>query len=284
MAYANDNHEPISGKAAAAWPAMTRAKREGEQEFAALLRRFARLYEVAHTDPDAIASPAGRYKEDGELALGDSVDEVAPNEDGSPADSGYQMDFTVEYGPTPEKLAETTHAGAYSMITRNIATAGVRNDYFRIMHAFLNGKAAKDPARVLSHSWAEYRGKDGKWYRVEETLDRPRGPRRDDSDELLKWCHTIHPSGNTGATHTDCAAEERLDARQQLDRLRHKIGNDAYGVLRMIAVDRSTAQAVGEARGQIHKRASALGATLIWEALQAANDNWAAALTPEKAA
>ncbi len=284
MAYANDNVAPVSGKAAAAWPAMTRAKKEGEEEFAALLRRFGRLYEVAHTDPDAIESPAGRYEDDGELALGDLVDEVAPNDDGSPADSGYQMDFTVEYGPTPEKLCETTHAGAYSMITRNIGTAGLRHEDFRVRHAFLNQKADDDPARVLSHSWAEYRGKDGNWHRIYETLDRPRGPARDDRDGLLKWCHTIHPSGKDGAAQRACPAEERLDAQQQLERLRQRIGGDAYNILKMIAVDRSTAQAVGETRGQTHKRASALGTTLIWEALQAANDNWEAALKPEKAA
>lgn len=273
MAYANDNDTHISGKETHSWPALTRAISKDEFEFADVLRRFSRLYEIANTEPGAIASAAGFYKGDGELALADLVDEVPSDEDGEAAHNGYQADWCVEYGPSADRLYEIACAGAFTTIAPNGKPGGQRNPNFRIRHVFRNQKVDGEITRTF-HSWAESRGKTGKWYRLRgETLDRPRGPDRKDDDSLA-WTHTVHPSGKTGATYFSCPAEERLDAKQQLDRLRAAIGESAYEVLRMAAVERSTAQKVGEMRGRRHKRASALGTTLIKEALNAANDNW----------
>lgn len=241
---------------------------------AAVLMRFARLYELAHKPADAVSSAAGKYKSDGELALADLVDEVPPDKNGEAAHTGYQTDYCVEYGPTPDSLYKIAYAGAFTTIAQNGKPGSERHPNFRIRHSFRNQKVDGEITRTF-RSWAETRGSDGKWYRIRETLDRPRGPDRGrDDDDFLTWTHTICPRGNAGSVAFTCAAEERLDARQQLDTLRGKIGAEAFEVLRMAAAERNTARQIGEGRGTAHKRASALGGELLEQAIAAANDSW----------
>jgi hypothetical protein len=273
MHFDNDNIvAPVSGKAARAWPALARAIKEGDIDSVKTLRLFECLYEIANTDPDAIASPAGRFKEDGDLELAGLTDEAHHDEDGESEHNGYQTDYTNEYGPTPEALVEMTRAGCYSMITRNFKTAGVANDKFRIRRIYQNQKVDGEVTRTF-YSWAEYKGSDGRWYRAVETLKRPRGPDRDDDDSLT-WTHTAHPSGKTGWRRFELPAEERLNARQELDQLRDDVGDEAFEIWRTAAVEKSTRKAIGESRGKTYGRASALGSELLKQAGDAVNRNW----------
>jgi hypothetical protein len=274
MAHANDNMiAPISGKKSHQWPAMARAIKDRDLGHANMLRLFETAWHLANTPPDAVASVTGKYEELAAAGIANIGDEAPEPEAGEASDAGCQIDFCVEYGKTPEALYELTKFYAYTNLLPDGRKGAEHNPNFRIRHASYNAETDGEITETF-HSWAEYRSpKDGKWYRLEESLKRPRGKARDNNDALT-WTHTVHPSGNGGATYFECVSEERLNARQQLEWLRREIGDVAFEHLRLAAIEKSTAKPLGEAHGEKHKPASALGTKLIKDALTAANDNW----------
>jgi hypothetical protein len=251
--HANDNNPP-SGKAARAWPAMTTAIRSGDVATARVLARFARLYETAYADPSALPSPAGRF-EDSDLSLAElDAEPDDPKDDGSESQNkGYDIDRHLDCGPSPKMLARLDPADC------------------RIVRANLSTVYDGETFRSFE-SWLEIRDAKGTWHRVKERLRSAKGPSRP-KGYALAWTRRVHPSGKVGATSIPRAAEDRLIARDLLDELRATIGEGRFEALRMAAVERSTAQRIGELHGKTHKRASAFGGQLIREAAAVANDN-----------
>ncbi|MEI9914893.1 MAG: hypothetical protein WDN29_02750 [Methylovirgula sp.] len=244
MAYANDNPAPISGKAARQWPAMTRAISQERSDMALVLARFARLYELAHRPADAVPSVSGTITHDTvDAAL---LGEVEQSEEGRPAElpQGFSIYHYVDFGPSPDFLA------------------ALSKEDFRIQRQTI--ETTHDGERHVSTiAWAEYRDEKGRWRRIKERYRAAR--RRKETANPLREGNSLNPP---------LAVEERLNARQELALLRRKIGDEAFEVLRLAAVERSTAQRIGETRGARHKPASALGGKLLDEAISAANDNW----------
>lgn len=249
MVHANDNDKAISGKAAHAWPAMTRAKREDRSDMAIVLHRFAKLYETAHKPAEAIPSVSGTITRDAiDAALLGDIDLVEDCQQQSELPDGFGIDRYVDFGPSPEKLAKLT------------------TDDFRVTNIWRDQIVDGEITRTF-RSFAEYRDK-GRWYRYNDRFRKAR-----------RRTKTANPLREGRSIEASMPAEERLCAIQELESLRKQIGDEAFEVLQMAAVDRSTAQRIGEARGKKYKPASALGGKLLEEAINAANDNWKLAET-----
>jgi hypothetical protein len=245
MKPANDNPAPISGKAARQWPAMTRAISQERSDMALVLAKFARLYELAHRPADAVPSVSGTITHDtvdatllGDIPIGEE------GERASELPRGFSIDHYVDYGPSADFLA------------------ALREDDFRIHRSTIE-TTHDGETHVSTIAWAEYRDEKGRWRRIKERYRAAR--RRKETANPLREGNSLNPP---------LAAEERLNALQELALLRRKIGDEAFEVLRLAAVERSTAQLIGETRGAKHKPASALGGKLLEAAVDAANDNW----------
>jgi hypothetical protein len=282
--FANDNNAQISGAKAHSWPAMRLNAGDGCEQNRAVLMLLSDLFELAAEPHDNVSSPAGRLKGDGELGLSALIDEVSDNDDGTPGNSGFGIDCCMREGTDLEALVKAGKFSTYVKEMPNGKKGGERTANFRIVHAWettlINGKVVP----VKFTSWGEYKTKrrvEGKieevWRRVcGERFTDPRGPDPKREKDYKASPHAIYPSGNAGATHVPYAADDPVDARRVLERLRARIGDEALAILRMAVVERSTARAIGEAMGKKYNAASALGTALIRKAMQAANDNLAA--------
>ncbi len=292
--FANDNNPQITGAKAHSWPAMRLNAGEGCEQKRFVLLRLARLFELAAMPDGDVPSVAGMYKLEAASEIASLLDEVTANDDGSPGDPGYGVDFCMREGTD---LVALVRAGAFkssSTVLPNGKKGGGAE--FQIIHVWENQLIDGKLVPIKFTSYAEYRLKcewhrvqgerrrvKGKWRRVRgERFYAPRGPDRDDDEHDLS-ATAVHPSGDVGATCHVSALEERLGAKHQLERLRRVIGEDAFEVLRLAVVNRRTARQIGEAMGKKYNAASALGTKLIADALDAANDNWPMALTPKMA-
>ena len=133
MVYANDNVAPISGKAAAAWPAMTTAIRNGDELAERTLWRLSRLFELSYGDPSSIPSPAGSYGEGGKLA----IDETP--EDSEPAKPVGDVDTRLRDGTGIDWLVRAGSFGAHTAIAAPGKAGGERTPNFRIRHVPIKG-------------------------------------------------------------------------------------------------------------------------------------------------
>lgn len=279
---ANDNGP--SGAKTHSWPAMRLNAGEGNEQNRALLTVLADLFELAATPSDNVTSTAGLYESDGELALADLLDEVTDNEDGQPGNPGYGVDCCMRDGTSLERMFEAGMRGAYCSIFPDGRKGAERAPNFRVVHAWqttlINGEEVKVKftSRGLYRTEREVGGEIKEtWRRVlGEDFYAPRGPDPEPEQEYKASSSAVFPSGNVGATHVLFVAEDPVDARKLLDRLRASIGDENFEVLRRAVVDKWTARAIGDAMGKRHNAASALGTALIQKALKAANDNFPA--------
>lgn len=250
---ANTNTPP-SGKAARAWPALTAAIRAGDVLGVRVLREFARLYEAAHGDPSAVPSAAGLLVDADEALTCEAVAEWNEDDDREARQlpPGFGIDVLVDYGHTPKQLA--------GIDRRDVRIQREDVVYWR------DGDHLE--ARI---SWMEIRDKRGVWRPVNERRRGSRGPAI--PDDPMTWCRRVHPSGKIGATRISRPAEERLIALDTLLHLAAELGPERYRALVIAACERSTAQVIGERQGMTWRRASKVGAEVLYDAVTAANDN-----------
>lgn len=289
--FANDNEPQISGAKAHSWPAMRLNAGEGNEQNRALLSVLAELFELAAMPVDNVASAAGEYGSDGELALAGRRDEVAANDDGTPGNSGYEIEYRMRDGTELRDIVAAAWNGSYCTILPDGRRGGEHNPHFKVNHSWEEILVDGDivPIKFRSQAWYKAPGKwrcqrGGKWRQDppswrpvrSERFTTPRGQDPKSAQEYKVSSSAVYPSGNAGATHVAYAADDPVDARKILDRLREAIGEEAFEILRMAVVDRLTARNIGEVMGSRYNAASALGAALIRKALQAANDNFAA--------
>jgi hypothetical protein len=244
---ANDN--ALTGKAARAWRAMTRATAgtlfpgdpPRNARAAIALEAFALLYEEASKPANALPCSLG------------SLSTVADLGD----------DFGRGFGP--ERY--------YDLPNSCDDLAGLCIDIEAWEAA---GRPAEEPAategmvRVLMRAAADYpleRFKGGRWCRIDE--ERWRG--RAVSDRAA--------AAVAGAYASQPSALDRVLIKRQLERFRASLGEDKWQGLVALAVGRATARDLGEAHGKTHKRAEAFGGDLMRQYIEAAiallraNDN-----------
>lgn len=296
---ANDNGPP--GAKTQSWPAMRLNAGEGKERNRALLNVLAELFELAATPHDNVASVAGLYESDGEMALADLRDEVARDEEGRVlGNPGYRIDCRMRETTEMRDWVDLCAAGA------NGAYWEIKPDGRRISHCpnfrlvtvpqivtrdgFVVGESGTECGYGNIESSARSTARRGMFglQSREAEFYAPRGPDEYDQEdsphapqekieaEYKELPNAVQPSGNVGATHVPYVADDPVGARQILDQLRASIGEDNFEVLRLAVVDRSTGRKIGEAFGQKYNAASALGTALIRKALEAANDNFPA--------
>lgn len=281
--FANDNEPQSSGAKAHSWPAMRLHAGAEHEDSRACLVLLSALFELAAAPHDNAPSAAGMYETDGELSLAARMDEVADNEDGTPGNPGYGVDCRMRDATSLKVMFDEGMRGAYCSIFPDGRKGAERTPNFKVIHAWETQLVDGEEVKVKFTSWGIYRTEkevDGEivetWHRVlGEDFYAPRGPNPKPEQKYKASSSAVYPSGNVGATSVPRVADDPIDARKLLDRLRDAIGAENFEILRLAVVDKSTARAIGEAFGKRYNAASALGTALIRNALRAANDNFA---------